>query len=384
MNLDATNPTQINPIVLVAGGTGGHVFPAQAVAAELRAKGYTLALLTDDRGADWIGGLGNITTHTIRAGRVTGVAFSQRIKGAFDLVLGALQSRLLLRRLAPSVVIGFGGYTSVPAVMAATSLRLPTVIHEQNALLGRANRLLASRVSVIAISFPEVTHLREQDSHKVVYTGNPVRTAVEALRATPYLAPAHGEDIHLLVIGGSQGARVFSEVVPGAIARLSDHLRRRIRLTQQCRPEDMDRVAAAYDEIGFSAELAPFFEDLADRLGRTHLVICRSGASTIAELTVAGRPAILVPYAHAADDHQAVNAHALADRHGAEVILETDFKSEILAARLKLLLDQPATLTTMAAAAHRIGLEHAAGNLAAIATGLIPTSDANGNGRQAA
>ena len=380
----AANPTQVNPIVLVAGGTGGHVFPAQALAGELRAKGYTLALLTDDRGAAWAEALGDIATHAIRAGRVTGVTLSQRIKGAIDIALGALQSRRLLRGLAPSVVIGFGGYTSVPAMLAATNLRLPTVLHEQNALLGRANRLLAPRVSVIATSFAEVLRLREEDSHKVVYTGNPVRTAVEALRDTPYEAPSHGQDIDLLVTGGSQGARVFSEVVPGAIARLSDHLRQRLRLTQQCRPEDLDRVAAAYDDIGFSAELAPFFEDLADRLGRAHLVICRSGASTVAELTTAGRPAILVPYAHAADDHQAVNAGAIADRHGAEVIFEADFKSEILAARLKLLLDQPATLTAMAAAARRTGLKHAAANLAAVATELIPADDANGDGRQAA
>ena len=380
----AANPTQVNPIVLVAGGTAGHVFPAQALAGELRAKGYTLALLTDDRGADWTGALNGITTHTIRAGRVTGVTLSQRAKGAFNLVLGAMQSRRLLRRLAPSVVIGFGGYTSLPAIMAATNLRLATVIHEQNALLGRANRLLAHRVSVIAISFPEVFRLREEDGHKVVYTGNPVRAAIEALRERPYQAPGQGEDIHLLVTGGSQGAGVFSEVVPGAIARLSDHLRQRIRLTQQCRPEDLDRVAAVYDDIGFTAELAPFFENLADRLGRAHLVICRSGASTVAELTTAGRPAILVPYAHAADDHQAFNARAIADRHGAEMILEADFKAEILAARLKLLLDQPATLAAMAAAAHRAGLKDAVGNLAAVATELIPASDANGNGRQAA
>jgi UDP-N-acetylglucosamine--N-acetylmuramyl-(pentapeptide) pyrophosphoryl-undecaprenol N-acetylglucosamine transferase len=385
-NPTQVHPTQINPIVLVAGGTGGHVFPAQALAGELRAKGYTLALLTDDRGAAWADALGDIATHAIRAGRVTGVTFSQRIKGVWDLALGALQSRRLLRGLAPSVVIGFGGYTSVPAMLAATYLRLPTVLHEQNALLGRANRLLAPRVSVIATSFTEVQKLEQKEQHKVVYTGNPVRGAVEALRDVPYQAPEPGGPIRLLVTGGSQGARVFSDVVPNAIARLSDHLRARIQLAQQCRPEDLERVKAVYDESGFNAELAPFFEDISERLGQAHLVICRSGASTVAELTAAGRPAMLVPYAHAADDHQAFNARAIAERGGAEIILEPDFKPEILAARLKLLLEQPATLSAMAAAAHGAGIARAASNLAAVATELIPvgTGDADGNGREAA
>ena len=379
--MSAPNPTQINPIVLVAGGTGGHVFPAQALAGQLRAKGYTLALLTDDRGADWTGAVGAIATHTIRAGRVTGVTFSQRVKGLIDLALGALQSRSLFRRLTPSVVIGFGGYTSVPALMAATTLGLPTVIHEQNALLGRANRLLAPRVTVIATSFREVQRLRDEDSSKVVYTGNPVRPEIEELRALAYHAPQHGEPADILVTGGSQGARVFSDVVPAAIARLSGQQRARIRLTQQCRPEDLERVAAAYDKIGFKAELAPFFPDLAARLGKAHLVICRSGASTVAELTTSGRPSILVPYAHAADNHQAVNAQAIADNNGAEVIMESDFKPEILAARLKLLLDQPANLAAMAAAAHRLGIPNAATSLAEVAIRLI---DKGSEGRKAA
>lgn len=380
----AANPSLTNPIVLVAGGTGGHVFPAEALAGKLRSMGYTLALLTDRRGQAWTGTLGGVATHPIRAGRVTGVAFAERVKGIFDLALGGLQSRLLLSRLAPSVVVGFGGYTSVPAILAAASLKLPTVIHEQNALLGRANRVLASRVSAIATSFAEVQRLGEDDLPKVVFTGNPVREAIAALRERPYREPERGGEIRILVTGGSQGASIFSRVVPGAVDRVADDLRGRIRLTQQCREEDMEQVGRAYRRMGFPAELAPFFDDLARRLGEAHLVICRAGASTVAELTAAGRPAILVPYAHAADDHQTANARAIADRGGAELLPEGDFTPEVLAARLKLLLGQPGALAAMAALARDAGQGDAAGNLARLATGLISTGDAGGNGREAA
>lgn len=378
------NLSRTHPIVLVTGGTGGHVFPAEALAGKLRNMGYTLALFTDRRGQAWTGSLREVATHPIRAGRVTGVAFAARVKGAFDLALGGLQSRLLLSRLAPSVVVGFGGYTSVPTLMAATSLGLPTVVHEQNALLGRANRVLAPRVSAIATSFPEVRRLREEDLPKVVFTGNPVREAVSTLRGQPYQAPERGREVRILVTGGSQGASIFSRVVPGAIVRLPPELRGRIRLAQQCREEDMEKVAETYRRAGFSAELAPFFEDLARRLGEAHLVICRAGASTVAELTAAGRPATLIPYGHAADDHQTVNARAVADRGGAELIPEGDFTPEVLSGRLKLLLDQPGRLTAMATAARAAGHRDAAGNLAILTTGLIPMNDAGGNGRQAA
>ncbi len=384
MTMVKAGATQINPIVLVAGGTGGHVFPAEALAGALRAKGHTLALFTDSRGAAWTGALGDVTTHPIRAGPVTGVALGRRLKGMMDLALGALQSRLLLRRLAPSVVIGFGGYTTVPAILAAASLKLPTMIHEQNALLGRANRLLAPRASAIATSFADVLRLRDEDRHKVVRTGNPVRAAFRELRDRPYVKPRRGGEIHLLVTGGSQGARVFSKVVPDAMARLSGDARQRIRLAQQCRPEDLDEVRARYHHMGLDAEIAPFFDDLARRLDRAHLVICRAGASTIAELTTVGRPSILVPYAHAADDHQTHNARAIADGGGAELIAEADFMPVVLAARLKLMLDQPGTLGAMAAAAKLAGHSDAADNLARLAARLIATGANDDDGREAA
>lgn len=380
----APNATRVNPIVLVAGGTGGHVFPAEALAGELRARGYTLALLTDNRGTVWAGALDDVTTHAIRAGRVAGVALGQRVKGVMDLALGAVQSRRLLRRLAPSVVIGFGGYVTVPAIMAAATLRLPTIIHEQNALLGRANRLLAPRATAIATSFSETERLRDEDRSKVVFTGNPVRSAVRELRDRSYDEPLRGGEIRLLVTGGSQGAAIFSRVVPDALTRIPDDLRRRVRLSQQCRPEDLDEVRSTYREIDLNVEVAPFFDDLARRLGDAHLVICRAGASTVAELTTSGRPAILVPYGHAADDHQTYNARAVANNGGAELIPEADFSAELLAARLKLILGQPGSLATMAAAARESGHKDAAGNLARLVVGLIGAGGVGGNGRKAA
>lgn len=375
--------TQRHPVVLVAGGTGGHVFPAEALAAELRARGHTLALFTDQRGVAWSGALGNVATHAIRAGRVSGVSLMGRLRGIADLALGGLQSRRLLARLQPSVVVGFGGYASVSAMMAASTIGVPTVIHEQNALIGRANRLLAPRVTAIATSFTEVERLRAEDAPKVVFTGNPVRKAVRVLREPPFTLPDRSKKLNLLVTGGSQGATVFSRILPNAIANLPREVRDRIGLAQQCRKEDIEKVRAAYAAIGFKADLAPFFADLAERLGQAHLVICRSGASTCAELTTAGRPAVLVPYPHAADDHQMANARALEAAGGAEVIPESDFTADLLAARLKLMVEQPGHLGSMAEAARSVGHADAAGNLAMLVEGLVEMQF-NAPGRAAA
>ncbi|MFM2128903.1 MAG: undecaprenyldiphospho-muramoylpentapeptide beta-N-acetylglucosaminyltransferase [Pseudomonadota bacterium] len=377
------NLSHRHPIVLVAGGTGGHVFPAESLATELRERGYTLALFTDSRGKAWSGALGGVDTHAIRAGRVSGVSLLGKIRGAAELALGGLQSRKLLSRLRPSVVVGFGGYASVPAMLAATSLAVPTVVHEQNALLGRANRLLAPRVTAIATSFAEVQRIREADRAKVVLTGNPVREAVRSLRDVPYSEPRRGAPLHLLVTGGSQGASVFARVVPEAIARLPDDLRVRIHVTQQARPEDLEQVRASYARMNQTAEVESFFTDLAARLGRAHLVVCRAGASTCAEITCAGRPAILVPYPSAADDHQTANARAVAASGGAELVAEPAFSPETLAARLKLMIEQPGRLTQMAAAARAAGHKDAAANLAILVMNLVPVHLRNG-GKEAA
>ena len=363
--------SQRHPIVLAAGGTGGHVFPAEALAEALRARGYTLALFTDKRGEAYKGELGQLPTHRISASRVSG-GMLNRVKGALSLVAGAAQSRRLFRALKPSVVVGFGGYPSVPVMWAATGLRIPTVIHEQNALMGRANRLLASRVTAIATSFPEVAGIKPADRAKAVMTGNPVRSAVRALRDTPYVAPGPQGAIRILVTGGSQGATVFATVVPQALERLPDEIRRRIEVSQQARPEDVNAVRAAYAKSGIRAEVAPFFGDLASRLGATHLFIGRAGASTIAEITCAGRPAILVPYPHAADDHQTANARALDSAHAAILMPQPDFVAETLASRLKLLLGHPPNLARLAEAAKALGTADAAGNLAILVAGLCP------------
>jgi UDP-N-acetylglucosamine--N-acetylmuramyl-(pentapeptide) pyrophosphoryl-undecaprenol N-acetylglucosamine transferase len=366
--------SQRHPIVLVAGGTGGHVFPAEALAEALRSRGYTLALFTDKRGEAYKGELGQLPTHTISATRMTGGVIG-RVRTALSLLKGTMQSRRLFAQLKPSVVVGFGGYTSVPAMWAATALRIPTVIHEQNALMGRANRLMASRVTAIATSFREVQGMGASARRKVVMTGNPVRGAVRALRDTPYVAPGAGDPIRVLVTGGSQGATVFATVVPAALERLPEDIRRRLVVSQQARPEDLDQVRAAYAANGIQAEVAPFFSDLAARLGTTHLFIGRAGASTIAEITCAGRPAIFVPYPHAADDHQTANARALEALDAGIVIPQPAFDAETLATRLKLLFGYPPDLARLAAAARDLGTAEAAGHLATLVAGLCPARD---------
>ncbi len=368
--------SKTHPIVLVAGGTGGHVFPAEALASELRARDLTLALFTDRRGEAFGGTLGAITTHQIRAGRVSGGGVIGRARGLVDLALGGMQSRRLLAALKPAVVVGFGGYPTVPPMLAAVSLGIPTVIHEQNALLGRANRLLAPRVRAIATAFSDVGGMKPADRSKAVMTGNPVRPGVRALRDQAYPALSNESPIHLLITGGSQGATVFSDVVPAALARLPDAMRRRLRVSQQSRAEDIERARAAYAGTDIQVELATFFSDIPERLARTHLVICRSGASTIAELTTAGRPAILVPYPHAMDDHQTVNAKAIEAAGAAHVIAHPDFTAETLTARLKLLFAQPQTLARMAQHARDYGQPDAAANLAALVISLLPENGA--------
>lgn len=363
--------SQRHPIVLVAGGTGGHVFPAEALAEALRTRGYTLALFTDQRGEAYKGELGQLPTHRISAGRIDG-SWMNKIKGGLALITGAAQSRRLFRELQPSVVVGFGGYASVPAMWAATGLKIPTVIHEQNALMGRANRLLASRVTAIGTSFPEVAGIKAADTKKAVMTGNPVRAAVRALRDTPYIAPGPQGPIRILVTGGSQGASIFSSVVPAALERLPEEIRYRLDVVQQARPEDVSTVRTAYARSGISAEIAPFFSDLAARLAATHLFIGRSGASTIAEITCAGRPAILVPYPHAADDHQTANAKALDSANAAILMPQGGFDADALATRLKLLFGHPPNLSRLADAARALGTADAAGNLAILVAGLCP------------
>ena len=350
-------------VVIAAGGTGGHMFPARALAEALTKRGVGAALITDARGAGFGDAIAEVATYRIVACSPSGSPM-QRLKGMARLARGYLQSKSILRRLKPVCVIGFGGYPSAPALMAASRMGLPTAIHEQNAVLGRANRLLARRVDLIATAHDQVSGIAEADRAKVVKIGNPVRAAVAALRDDPYPAPVPNGELRLLVLGGSQGARILSDVVPQAIALLPETKRARLSVVQQCRAEDLAPVRELYAAYRVRCVLDSFFADLPDRLHWSQLLIARAGASTVAEISVAGRPAILVPYAAATDDHQAANARGLAAAGGAWMMREDSFQPAALSARLEFYLSQPTILVRAAARAHEVGLPDAADRLA--------------------
>jgi UDP-N-acetylglucosamine--N-acetylmuramyl-(pentapeptide) pyrophosphoryl-undecaprenol N-acetylglucosamine transferase len=383
-------------IALAAGGTAGHVFPAEALAAELARRGCRVALITDRRGGALGSGTGaggsgtgagggfeDIPLFQIHAGGIAGKGLAARIKSAIEIFAGTIQAWFILKRLKPSVVVGFGGYASVPTMLAANYCAAKTALHEQNAVLGRANRLLAGGVGQIATSFEQVSAMPDSPAD-VVRTGMPVRPAVVALRDVPY--PERGETgpIGVLVFGGSQGASVFARVVPDAVARLESELRGGLSIVQQCRPDDLDAAIAAYRRIGVAAEVAAFYDDLPARMAAAHLIICRSGASTVAELTTIGRPSIMVPYPHAADDHQSSNAHAVDAAGGGWLLPEEAFTAEILAGRLASLLSMPRILENAAAASKAFGRPDAASRLADMITGMLPApSGAEIEGRAA-
>jgi UDP-N-acetylglucosamine--N-acetylmuramyl-(pentapeptide) pyrophosphoryl-undecaprenol N-acetylglucosamine transferase len=351
-------------IVLAAGGTGGHMFPAQALARELLSRGCEVVLVTDQRGAGFGPELPQVETYRISAGGVAGSGLLRKLKGLASLALGFFQARRLLKGLGAEVVVGFGGYPSVPTVFAGSRAGLRIVIHEQNAVAGRANRLLAPRAHVIATCFDRVKGLRKAERRRAAVTGNPVRAAIAELGRRPYGVPGETDPLTVIVVGGSQGARVFNTVVPEAIRQLPEALRRRIRLSQQVPGEAIERIGAIYRECGVAADLAGFFDDLPTRLAAAHLVICRAGASTTAELAAAGRPAILVPYPTATDDHQTANARALVDAGAAWLLPESSLTAQTLAERLESLLGTPALLTRAAHCAAAVARHHAAERLA--------------------
>jgi UDP-N-acetylglucosamine--N-acetylmuramyl-(pentapeptide) pyrophosphoryl-undecaprenol N-acetylglucosamine transferase len=369
-------------IVLAAGGTGGHMFPARALAEALIARGTGVALITDRRGAGFGQDLAGVATHRIVAGSPSG-SLGQRIKGLAQLVRGYFQAKGLLRRLAPDCVVGFGGYPSAPVLLAATRMHLPTIVHEQNAVLGRANHMLARRVDVIATAHDQVAGIADADHGKIFKTGNPVREAIVKLREDPYPAPVPDGELRLLVLGGSQGARILSQVVPEAIIRLPETKRARISVIQQCRQEDIALVRETYAAYRVRCVLENFFTDLPERLGWCHLLIGRSGASTVAEISVAGRPAILVPFAAATDDHQAANARNLAAAGGAWMMREDSFRPESLAARLEFYLRQPSILMRAAERAREVGVPDAADRLAdLVLRTAVGGADGGGTGRR--
>ena len=365
-NVMARSPAQgaVPCVALAAGGTGGHMFPAQALAEELLARGCSVVLITDRRGGGFGDALPAVATHRISAGGIAGTSLAVRVRNVIRLGFGGLQARRLLKNLEIDTVVGFGGYPSVPTVLAAGQLGLRVVLHEQNAVLGRANRLLTGKAECIATSFRHIEKLQERDRGKIVVTGNPVRPAVAAIGLRSYGEPAGDGELRLLVTGGSQGARVFNEVVPDAVRHLPEQLRARLQITQQVPGDELTNVAAAYDACGVRHSLAAFFSDLPERLAKAHLVICRSGASTVAELAAAGRPAILVPFPFATDDHQSANARALAEAGGGWLMPQDRLTGESLAERLTSLLSAPGILAQAAHAARGFAEERAAARLA--------------------
>jgi UDP-N-acetylglucosamine--N-acetylmuramyl-(pentapeptide) pyrophosphoryl-undecaprenol N-acetylglucosamine transferase len=357
------------PFVVAAGGTGGHLFPAIAVAGELAGRDRQVHLVTDSRTETLAGRLPGIALHSVRAGRIGGGPV-RSASGLAGLAAGVVQARGLLRQLAPAAVIGFGGYPSLPSMLAAVSLGLPTLIHEQNAILGRANRLLARRVRCVATGFPDTAGLPRAVT--AVHTGNPVRAAVLALAGRGYSPPQPEGPIELLVLGGSQGAHILAELVPSALAMLPEGMRARLRVSQQARPEDRCAVVAAYAKSGIPAQIESFFADVPERLARAHLATCRAGASTVAELAAIGRPAVLIPYPYAADDHQTANARAFAMAGGGRVIPQARLNFDALAAELAALLADPAALAQMARQASGFARRDAARQLALLALALEP------------
>jgi UDP-N-acetylglucosamine--N-acetylmuramyl-(pentapeptide) pyrophosphoryl-undecaprenol N-acetylglucosamine transferase len=350
-------------VLLAAGGTGGHLFPAQALGEALRRRNVEVDLATDERATRYGGDFPARATHLIPSATIRGRDPMSLAKTFFSLGLGGLKALALLRRIRPIAVVGFGGYPTLPPLFAATLRRIPTVIHDANAVMGRANRMLSSRVDAIATSFPGMT-LEKELAAKATFTGNPVRPVVIQAAAEPYPWLDMDGPIRLLVFGGSQGARVTSDIVPAAIGAISPELRRRLVITQQARGEDETRVCEAYARLGVTAEVAPFFSDLPARIAASHLIVSRSGASTVAELAVIGRPAILVPLPHALDQDQLANANVLAKAGGAIVLKQDDFTPERLAREIAALAADPGKLPAMAAGAKSAGVLDAAERLA--------------------
>jgi len=356
-------------IVLAAGGTGGHVFPAEALAQELLGQDYRLALVTDSRGERYGGTLGLIDKHSISASALAGHSIFGKAISAVRLSVGLVQAYRLLKRLKPAVVVGFGGYAAAPTVAAAILARVPTIIHEQNAILGWANRKLADMVTKVCISFDLARPAPEKA--QLIRTGMPVRPAVAAVRATPYHAPSITGEFRILVLGGSQGARVLSDVIPAAIKLLPEEFRHRLEISQQCRPEEIDRTMAAYEGLGVHVELRHFFDNVPELLAKAHVLIARAGASTVGEVTVAGRPSLLVPYPFAADDHQTANAKTLTTAGGGWMMPQDHFTAAALAEQLLEFSQQPHLLADAAAAAQAFSIPDAAGRMAAVVAGVV-------------
>ncbi|GGH52117.1 UDP-N-acetylglucosamine--N-acetylmuramyl-(pentapeptide) pyrophosphoryl-undecaprenol N-acetylglucosamine transferase [Frigidibacter albus] len=365
----ATTP----PLLLIAaGGTGGHMFPAQALAEAMLARGWRVTLSTDDRGARYAGGFpGAVQIQQVASATFARGGVLAKVGTPLKIGAGVLAAVREMRRDRPAVVVGFGGYPSIPALAAAVLLRLPRMIHEQNGVLGKVNRIFATRVDAFACgTWP--TDLPEGVAGTP--TGNPVRAAVLERAGAPYIPPGD-YPLSVLAIGGSQGARILSDMVPAALASLPDPLRSRLRVSHQARAEDMARVTAAYAEAGIDADVQPFFTDIPRRLSEAQLVISRSGASSVADISVVGRPSILIPFAAAAGDHQTANARGLVEAGAAILVPESRATPASLAEQVALVLDNPAAAQQMARAAMSCGIPDAAERLAALVETVATTTN---------
>ena len=361
--------TATRHFLLAAGGTGGHMLPAYALAGELIARGHRVALVSDDRGLRIPGAPAEMETHVLPAGRVSGGPIGW-IKAALAIRKGRAMAIDLIRDFDPAVAVGFGGYPSLPSLLAARATKRPSVVHEQNAVLGRTNRMLASGVNAIAVAYRNIQRLPEACEDKRHLTGNPVREEIIAIRDDGF--PPLPEDgiFRLLVVGGSLGATVLSEVVPAAIAMLPRALLDRLQVVQQCREDDIETVRAKYADLGVAAECAPYIQDFPERLRWAHLVIARAGASTVAELACAGRPAIFVPYPHAMDDHQTYNVVDMVEAGGAVAFAQPDFTAGAVAKHIQRMALEPGALEDAAERAASCGLPDATRDLANLVESL--------------
>lgn len=359
---DKNIPAGKKTLVLAAGGTGGHLYPAEALAQELLNRGHTVIIVTDKRGNAFKQLGDRVRILTVRAATFRPGLLS-KIRAVMDILAGILQSAVILRNLRPDIVVGFGGYPSYPTLFAAQQMGFKTLLHEQNAILGKANLHLADKARAIAASLPGVQGVKPANQRKVTVTGNPVRAAICAVRETPYAPP--GDTFNIFITGGSQAARIFSEVVPTAAALLPDDIKSRLHIAHQCREESLAATAEDYRRGNIRAETKTFFTDMPERLAACHLFIGRSGASTVAELAVVGRPAIFVPMMHA-DRQQFLNAEILAAQDGAWVMPQEHFTPEALARQIEHLARNPALLENAARAARACGQPDAVKNLASL------------------
>jgi UDP-N-acetylglucosamine--N-acetylmuramyl-(pentapeptide) pyrophosphoryl-undecaprenol N-acetylglucosamine transferase len=349
--------------VLAAGGTGGHMIPAHALAEELQRRKHHVLLITDGRGARFPGLFQDVAVYILPAGRLGGGPIGW-LKALRSIISGRREAKQHYRAERPDAVVGFGGYPAFPALLAASAMNIPTVLHEQNAVMGRVNRMLAGDAKAIGTAYDDVQRLKSRYRAKAVLIGNPVRDSIARLGELPFPAFDEFAPLKILVTGGSQGAAVLGEVVPEGLALLQPSLRRRLQIVQQCRPEDIERVRTRYAELGIPADLMTYIEDMPAKLAETHLFIGRAGASTIAELSAAGRPAILIPFPSATDDHQTANALEMSNAGGARTIQQTDFTPDVLARQIEAMAADPIALNNAAARALSVGRPHAARDLA--------------------